>query len=860
MMNLGEGQSNRPAEGLAGLRKQIEEFREMTSALLRSPQAWTHAPDAGVRVVERIKAEMGAQLGFVPPLFASVMDSPEILAGLWQQMRFAYFDNPMPALTKEKLLARLSRGCPVRYALVAHSCRLRSLGMRAEEILHWLEESLPAVEQDLEPFFARFASAPRPLPPWPKPGTTVEDALLACAIYLFRQPGRNSRCRDELCGFLGSANYARLISLLGYARMQLTWLETCPEPDHNKDDIIRDFLPKLLEEEPELASVFSNTPEQQGKGLHAEGRILESLLKDNPDGIFAFSPSLVCTLWNPAMERIFGVPEGEAAGRPIFDVLPFLVENGADKSLLETLQGNSTSVPDGSFRVPGSGKEGFYDAHYVPLVNGEGRVAGGLVFVRDTTEHVLLEQSRRATEERFLQLFENANDIVYTHDLDCHLTSVNKAAERITGYSGAEALHMTASHLVDPEQLKIACRMMERQIAGENPPPYELEIMCKDGRRVSLEVSTHIISHDGKPVGVQGIARDISGRKKTEEALQQAKQNLEAWVHELEQRTREMTLLSELGDMLRACLTTEEAYSVIVRVAQQIFPVEAGALYVISPARNLVEAVAVWGDATRVERAFAPNECWALRRGRVHWVEDANTGLLCKHLLTPPPHSYLCVPMMAQSEALGVLYLTPPADSHLTEPKQRLALAMAEHIAMALSNLRLHETLRSQSIRDPLTGLFNRRFMEESLELELRRTARSRRPLGIIMAEIDHFREVNLSLGGDAEGSILLELGGLLQTVIRREDVACRFDSEKFIIFLPQGSLETTIRRAENLCEMIRHMDVRHRGRPVGTLTASAGVAAFPDQGRTVEALIRAAEGALQRAKQDGGDHALSAQ
>ena len=96
--------------------------------------------------------------------------------------------------------------------------------------------------------------------------------------------------------------------------------------------------------------------------------------------------------------------------------------------------------------------------------------------------------------------------------------------------------------------------MIERQIAGESPAPYEIELVCKDGRRVAVEVSTHIIYRDGTPVGVQGIARDITERKKTEEALQQAKQNLEAWVHELEQRTREMTLLSEMGDMLRACL------------------------------------------------------------------------------------------------------------------------------------------------------------------------------------------------------------------------------------------------------------------------------------------------------------------
>jgi diguanylate cyclase (GGDEF)-like protein/PAS domain S-box-containing protein len=444
--------------------------------------------------------------------------------------------------------------------------------------------------------------------------------------------------------------------------------------------------------------------------------------------------------------------------------------------------------------------------------------------------------------------------------MEGRITSINKAAERIMGYSRAEALQMKAARLVTPEHLRTACRMIERQISGEDPGPYELEVICKDGGRVALEISTHIIVRDGTPIGVQGIARDITERKKTEEALQQAKQNLEAWVHELEQRTREMTLLSEMGDMLRACLTTEEAYTVIVRVAQQIFPVQTGALYVISPARNLVEAVAVWGETTRIERVFAPDECWALRRGRVHWVEDPEIGLICKHLHQAPPEGYLCVPMMAQSQALGILLLTQPPNARLTEAKQRLALAMAEHIAMALSNLKLHETLRSQSIRDPLTGLFNRRFMEESLELELRRAARNRRPLGMIMLEIDEFQACIRTYGEEAGNAILIETGNLLQTIIRKEDIACRFEGEKFTILLPQGSLEVTASRADNLREMFKNLEIKHRGRTLGRVTFSAGVAGFPDQGRTVEALIRAADASLHRAKHEGGDRVLAAQ
>jgi diguanylate cyclase (GGDEF)-like protein len=210
--------------------------------------------------------------------------------------------------------------------------------------------------------------------------------------------------------------------------------------------------------------------------------------------------------------------------------------------------------------------------------------------------------------------------------------------------------------------------------------------------------------------------------------------------------------------------------------------------------------------------------------------------------------------MMAQSEALGVLHLTQPEGAPITEAKQRLAITMAEHIAMALSNLRLHETLRSQSIRDPLTGLFNRRFMEESLELELRRAARNQKPLGVIMLDVDRFSQINEGMGRDAGDAVLREIGALLQSTIRKEDIACRISGQKFAVILPNGTVEITSQRADNLRQMIRNFEVKHRRQTIGSVTVSAGVAVFPDHGRIGEALLRAADGALNRAMQDGGD------
>lgn len=463
-------------------------------------------------------------------------------------------------------------------------------------------------------------------------------------------------------------------------------------------------------------------------------------------------------------------------------------------------------------------------------------------------------KSLQASEERYRELFENANDIVYTHDLDGNLTSLNRAAERIIGYPRSEALGMKFTDLVAPEYLETARKMIDPQVAREIPVTYDLEIVSGDGHRVALGISTRPIFREGKAVAIQGIARDITEHRRTDAALQQANQKLAAWVSELEQRTREMTLLNDMGDMLRACLSTEEAYDVIVRVAQQIFPAQVGALYVITSSRNLVEAVAIWGDEVRSERVFSPNECWGLRRGRIHWVEDSQGGLICKHLHQPAPMGYVCIPMMAQSEALGILHLAQPENIKMTESMQRLAVTMSEHIAMALSNLRLHETLRSQSIRDPLTGLFNRRFMEESLELEVRRASRNQRPLGVIMIDLDHFKHFNDTFRHEAGDTLLKELGTLLQTNIRGEDIACRYGGEEFTLILPEGSQEITRQRAEFLREAIKRLDIRHRNEPLGRITASMGVAVFPDNGRTGKALLEAADLALYRSKDAGRD------
>src|SRR5258707_1462703 len=252
----------------------------------------------------------------------------------------------------------------------------------------------------------------------------------------------------------------------------------------------------------------------------------------------------------------------------------------------------------------------------------------------------------------------------------------------------------------------------------------------------------------------------------------------------------------------------------------------------------------------------------------MHFVDEPSSAVLCGHLSGWSAVAHLCVPNTAQGESLGTLHVhrnpVSPAGTKeriraLSAEKRQLATAVAEQVGLALANLRLRETLRLLSVRDPLTGLFNRRFMQESLERELRRSARSGRPLGGILLDVDHFKQFNDSYGHEAGDIVLRELGGLLRSQIRGEDVACRVGGEEFLLILPDTSLEVTQQRAEKLREASKRVSIRYGGRPLGVITLSMGVVEFPAHGTTCDVILRSADDALYQAKAQGRDRVVVA-
>jgi diguanylate cyclase (GGDEF)-like protein len=345
---------------------------------------------------------------------------------------------------------------------------------------------------------------------------------------------------------------------------------------------------------------------------------------------------------------------------------------------------------------------------------------------------------------------------------------------------------------------------------------------------------------------------------------------MQATVRELEQRNRENVALGKLGDMVQMCKTAEESRGVLAQYIGELFPGTSGNMYLRNFSNDLLEAMASWGEAGPAgDPVIGNDDCWALRRGQLHVVQGPGSKLLCQHLIAAPPGPCLCAPIMGLGEVLGMLHVQlDAADANLPgaagrrriESLQAWALAVTEHIALALANLRLRETLRAQAVRDSLTGLYNRRYMEQALEREVLRAARNGRAVGVIMLDLDHFKNFNDSRGHEAGDALLRTLGDYLLSHVRAEDIACRYGGEEFVIILPEASPEMSRYRAEELWKGVQALHVNHHGELLRGVTASFGVASFPQHGATIAHLLRAADAALYAAKRQGRDRVEFAQ
>jgi diguanylate cyclase (GGDEF)-like protein/PAS domain S-box-containing protein len=343
-------------------------------------------------------------------------------------------------------------------------------------------------------------------------------------------------------------------------------------------------------------------------------------------------------------------------------------------------------------------------------------------------------------------------------------------------------------------------------------------------------------------------------------ARRQLDERNEEMMRDLTQRSQRATLLAKMGELMQSCISKEEVFAAALGFAPKIFPTSRGAVALLNSRRDLAEIAGSWHECQLPETVFEPHRCWALRTGHPHLVVAGDPTAPCAHA-AGVKNTYLCIPILAQGEALGILHFqATDAAPTLADSELSFKTTFAGQVGLSVANIRLREALRTQSIKDPLTGLYNRRYLEEMLEREIRRAVRAEQPLGLLMLDLDHFKKFNDTYGHDAGDTVLRESATFLAKSIRAEDIVCRFGGEEFVIILPTASLSAASARAERIRSKLRELTVLHQGQSLGMVTVSVGVAALPEHGTSPKKLLEAADAALYRAKRNGRDRVIAAE
>ncbi|MGO8984730.1 MAG: diguanylate cyclase [Terriglobales bacterium] len=360
--------------------------------------------------------------------------------------------------------------------------------------------------------------------------------------------------------------------------------------------------------------------------------------------------------------------------------------------------------------------------------------------------------------------------------------------------------------------------------------------------------------------------QEIAGRRAAQRQLADSHQEIGRLLADARRQTAEITQISELGSLLHACTSREEVFRLIPERLRRLFPGASGCISLLSDSKVRIQSVAKWGICT-ADQIFSPEECWALRRGTIHANSGGPSDSHCSHLLGEGPS--VCIPLIANGNTIGTLSIQdddpphpipdPEVDAQSFARRRHLAAAVAEHIALSLANLGLRQSLRLQAVRDPLTGLYNRRYMQEFLERELHSARRKHRPLSVLMLDLDHFKRFNDNFGHSAGDKALAAVGDALLRSVRAEDIACRYGGDEFTLILPECSLRQAATRADEILKRLTEWGAQREGLPADGLTISIGIAAFDETTDRVDLLLKFADDALYEAKRAGRNHVVTA-
>lgn len=584
------------------------------------------------------------------------------------------------------------------------------------------------------------------------------------------------------------------------------------------------------------------------------------MIEDSPAFFSAFLPDGTLTYVNPALADTTGMAARDLLGKNLFSLLHRSEELKVRKHLKKLTPANPVEsheqqhiAPDGSSRWHKWTNRAFFDD--------DGRVISYQAIGQDITRQKEVERQLKTSKENYRCFANLTSDSIHKCSRigsePYRIQWIGGSASFISGYSTDEIMKVGCFiPYVHVEDRETVARKLQNMRPGEIKI-IEFRIVTKEGevRWIAEKCRCERGNKAGELV-LYGSVRDVTDRIIMEEALRQT-------YAELKRHDARMVILNEMEGLLLSAESREEAYTIICSCAEKLFPPYSGELSICQDGSTEFTVVEYWGDEIDSGLTFPLNDCWALRRRAPHKVCKPSENLGCKYYRGRKDSPHFCLPIIVRDNILGLLHVIASESvptTHQFDEIYNLALTMKESITLALSNLILRETLRKEAIHDPLTGLFNRRYLEETLSLELKNHQRNGEPLTVAMLDLDNFKSFNDEYGHEAGDYLLREVGSLLQRSLRGGDIACRYGGEEFTVILTGSTLENALPRLESIRESIMNLLVKYRGRALRKVTTSGGIAEARPNETDHAGLLRRADMALYKAKLEGRNRIITGQ
>ncbi|TNE48410.1 MAG: diguanylate cyclase [Deltaproteobacteria bacterium] len=472
-----------------------------------------------------------------------------------------------------------------------------------------------------------------------------------------------------------------------------------------------------------------------------------------------------------------------------------------------------------------------------------------------------VERKLREGRQKFETTLTSIGDAVITVDGQGKLSFLNPATEAIIGWSPTEAQGQEL-HLVLPAlegETQITFSWLQKKLLGNARPVHlstQTTIYAQDDSVKPIDLTASpILSEEGDLLGIVIVIRDITKRKQMEDALKRAAQELSEKNTRLQLTMERMSVLSQMNDSLHACQSLDEAHEEIGRSLPKIFPEHNGMISVCDDSQEQCHTIRVWGNSPTMVfgQAFQATQCKAACMQKAQLSSNCDPKESCDLANLASSSPYLCVPIASQTELFGILHLHLPEglpQFWYTESK-KLAQQAAESMKLSLANIKLRHMLQEQSVRDPLTGVFNRRYLEETVTRELSRAQREGYLVSLVMLDIDFFKRLNDTHGHQAGDLVLQELSQLLQSNTRKGDIICRYGGEEFVVVLVGASPAMALLRAEEWRKQFSKLLIEYKGEKLQS-TISLGVATYPVHAPANGDILRSADLALYEAKASG--------